>query len=88
MKIEFDNGFFKSLKKLNNPSIQKNINKVIDVIEKAIAISDIPNLKKMAGYQDYYRIRIGDYRLGISVNNHTVLFVIIGHRKDIYDIFP
>jgi mRNA-degrading endonuclease RelE of RelBE toxin-antitoxin system len=48
----------------------------------------IKNLKKLTGYDTYYRIRIGDYRLGIKVDGETVYFVVIEHRKDIYKGFP
>jgi len=35
---------------------------------------------------DYYRIRIGDYRIIYSIKEHEIkIFIIyIGHRKDIY----
>ncbi|MCA9917044.1 MAG: type II toxin-antitoxin system RelE/ParE family toxin [Anaerolineales bacterium] len=42
----------------------------------------------MQGYESYFRIRLGDYRIGIEVENQTVIFVRILHRKDIYRRFP
>lgn len=35
-----------------------------------------------------YRIRIGDYRIGIFVEGKTVEFARVVHRKDIYQQFP
>lgn len=47
------------------------------------------NISKLSGYKKYYRVRIGDYRLGIElVDKDTILFIIIGHRKDFYRYFP
>ncbi len=62
--------------------------RAIDLIEEAIFMSDIKGLKKLKGFKDAYRIRIGDYRLGIFINKDTVQFARFAHRKDIYKLFP
>jgi len=51
-------------------------------------LSDIQNLKKMQGYDTFYRIRLGDYRIGIEVVADQVILVRILHRKYIYRYFP
>jgi mRNA interferase RelE/StbE len=45
-----------------------------------------PGCKKLAHSNDYYRIRVGDYRVLYEVRDRDVLvFVIkIGHRRDVY----
>ncbi|MEH1829111.1 MAG: type II toxin-antitoxin system RelE/ParE family toxin [Nostoc sp.] len=47
----------------------------------------MPNLKKLQGYENAYRIRVGDYRIGIIFDGETVLFQRVLHRKDIYRYF-
>lgn len=42
----------------------------------------------MIGYESFYRIRIGDYRIGIEIINEVITFITIFHRKDIYNKFP
>ena len=43
----------------------------------------------MEGFTDFYRIRIGDYRVGIELeNDNSVTFLKLKHRKDIYKYFP
>jgi mRNA interferase RelE/StbE len=45
------------------------------------------NIKKLKGkYQEYYRLRIGDYRAIYSQENDRLLIIIlrIGHRSEIY----
>jgi len=43
----------------------------------------------MQGFKTFYRIRIGDYRIGIELENPTTLrFIIVLHRKNIYKKFP
>lgn len=57
-------------------------------VETAPSLHEIKNMKKLTGYDIYYRIRVGDYRIGIKVENDIVFFVVIEHRKDIYKKFP
>jgi Cytotoxic translational repressor of toxin-antitoxin stability system len=89
MNVEFDKSFSKSLDKLKDASVAHRLIGVIEQVEKASSIESIKNIKKMVGYRDYYRIRIGDYRVGFElVDEQTVLFILICHRKDIYKRFP
>lgn len=87
MNVEFLEKFYKDLNKLQTP-VKLAVAKVIEKIEKAKSISDIQNIKKLSGHKSAYRIRIGDYRIGIFVTNHSVEFARVVHRKDIYDVFP
>lgn len=44
----------------------------------------------MTGYIDKYKIGLGDYRIGITIDKQTKTLVcqIIAHRREIYRIFP
>lgn len=88
MKIEFKKSFLKELKKLKNKSLKNDIANLIAKVENAENINQIKNLKKLTGYNNYYRVRIGDYRIGIKVENKIIYFVVFEHRKDIYRSFP
>ncbi|HLO85710.1 MAG TPA: type II toxin-antitoxin system RelE/ParE family toxin [Nostocaceae cyanobacterium] len=46
------------------------------------------NIKKLKGEGNYYRLRVGDYRIGVVVTENTMIFVRVLHRKDIYRFFP
>lgn len=51
---------------------------------------DLGYLEKLKGYTDKYKIRVGDYRIGITLDQETKTLICqrIAHRKDIYRIFP
>ena len=51
-------------------------------------LSEIKNLKKMQGFLNCYRIKIGDYRIGLYFENNIVELVRLAHRKEIYKLFP
>ena len=89
MKIEFDKSFEKSLSHIHNPGILRRLKRIILQIENSQSRSELTSVKKLSGFSSYYRIKIGDYRIGLEIiHNSIVRFIIIAHRKDIYRIFP
>ncbi len=57
-------------------------------ISKYSTLSNIKNLKKLKGYDLFYRIRVDDYRIGLKADERTLVFERVLHRKDIYNLFP
>lgn len=47
-------------------------------------------VEQMKGYPNKYKIRLGPYRIGLTIvkSSKTIVFERIAHRKDIYKIFP
>lgn len=88
MKVDFKKSFLKELKKLKNKSLQNSIYNVVVQVESSTSLNQIKNLKKLAGYEFHYRIRVGDFRIGVKFENEVVFFVVFEHRKDIYKGFP
>lgn len=88
MKVQFKESFLKELKKLQNKKLKDSIYECIVQAENAGKLSEIKNLKKLKGYNIYYRIRIGDYRIGLKIEEKVIFFVVFEHRKDIYKDFP
>ena len=88
MKVEFKKTFLKDIKKLKNERLRNAIRISIVQVEAADNLSEIKNLKKLTGYDIYYRIRVGDYRIGLKLQEEVLYFVVFEHRKNIYKIFP
>ena len=89
MIVEFDKSFSKSLDKVKDSTTLQRTEKTILKLERANSLKDVKNLKKLSGFSNYYRIRIGDYRIGIEqIDKRTIRLIIIAHRKDIYKKFP
>jgi len=82
-KIEFVKSAEKALLSLPNDHMAR----IYQAIEKLIQNPFPHGYKKLQGYKNRYRIRVGIYRvLYIIENNELVIVVIkIGHRKDVYE---
>ncbi len=71
------------LKKLSDDLKEK----MIAAIE-TLAVQPRPNgCKKLKGYQDTYRIRIGNYRIVYQIKDKELLVLVLnlGKRDNIYD---
>jgi mRNA interferase RelE/StbE len=88
MNFDFENSFVRDFKKLKSKELANAISEAIKQVSQASVADDIINLKKLTGYKSAFRIRIGDYRIGVIIEKNSVLFVAFAHRKDIYKRFP
>ena len=64
------------------------VRNTIELVEQARNLQEIKNIKKIRGGNRYYRIRIGDYRIGLVLEGDTITFVRFLPRRDIYKYFP
>jgi mRNA interferase RelE/StbE len=88
VKVRYEARFEKDLNHLREPGILKRIKQVIEEVKQADTHYSLSNLKKLRGYDTFYRIRIGDYRIGIEITEEYVIFTRALHRKEIYRYFP
>ena len=88
MNVQFRSSFSKDLRNIKNRNLLNRIRETIEHIEKAQKLTDIANLKKLKGGSIYYRSRIGEYRIGLTIENNTVAFIRCLSRKEIYRYFP
>jgi mRNA interferase RelE/StbE len=88
VKSRFRKSFTRDLKKLKDPTVMKRVKVVIEELETARHLGELTNVKKVSGSGNFYRVRVGDYRLGIALEGDTVEFVRCLHRRDIYRYFP
>jgi mRNA interferase RelE/StbE len=65
MEFETSKKFDKLVYKIKDKEALKKLKNLISKISIAKTINEIPNLTPMVGYAGYYRIKAGDYRLGI-----------------------
>jgi len=86
--VEFKKSFEKDLSKLRDQTLLTRIKAVIFEIEAAENLESLSNVKKLKTAGNYYRIKVGDYRIGIVLDEATIVFVRVLHRKEVYRYFP
>ncbi len=88
MTVKIDKSYEKDTDKIRDQKLLLRIAEVIDGIKTCNKTEEIKNLKKLKGGNEYYRIKIGDYRIGIIIKTQEIIFVRFLHRKEIYRYFP
>jgi len=88
MKTDFTDPFDKDVDKIKDAKVIAKTEQAILSVENARDMRSIPKLKKLKGYRIHYRIRVGDYRIGITIEGDTVTFLRCLSRKDFYRVFP
>ncbi len=89
MKVEYRQLFLKDLKRLKKqPVYGRIVELAFEIIPNAEELKDLSNVKALQGYPNRYRIRIGDYRVGIEVHRDKVEMMRVLHRREFYRYFP
>ena len=87
MIIEIRKSFQKDALKLPT-AYQVQLSKVIDHLSRVNKLSELSSCKKLAGFKNAYRVRMGEYRIGFIFENETIELVRVLGRKEIYKYFP
>lgn len=88
MRVDFRKSFTRDLKKIKDNNLLQQVRAAIEEAEAAPNLNMISNLKQLKGEREYFRIKIGNYRIGLKLENDTFIFIRFLHRKDIYRYFP
>ena len=88
MKTGFKSSFTKDLKSIKSKTVLESVAKLIENVESAQDLRGIPEVKKLKAKRNYYRIRLGNYRVGISHEKNEITFIRCLDRKEIYRYFP
>lgn len=89
MKVLYAKALLKDLEALSrNPGVKKGLLKLIETLKAIKTLDELQHIKKIEGYDCYYRLRIGDYRLGLKLSGNTAELIRFLHRRDIYRRFP
>ncbi|MEO1673600.1 MAG: type II toxin-antitoxin system RelE/ParE family toxin [Cyanobacteria bacterium J06631_2] len=89
MQVEYRQLFLKDLKKLKKqPVYQRIYDLAFQILPTADNLKEVSNVRSLKGSANRYRIRIGDYRLGIQVSEGKIEIMRVLHRREFYRYFP
>ena len=89
MKLETRRSFTRDISRIRNQSLLDRIERKIAEMEAADAITEVSSVEKLSSWSGSdYRIRIGNYRLGVTIEDEVAILVRFGHRSDFYQSFP
>jgi mRNA interferase RelE/StbE len=87
VKFRIEKSFDRDIDRIKDKKVLRTLGTFISLIENAQTIRDIPHIKKIEGYGSYYRMKIGDYRLGMEAASvREVVLLRFLHRETFTDI--
>lgn len=88
MTVSFKNKALKDLKNIPENRKKQIIDLLFNDIQQFDNIKEIKDIVKIKSFNNYYRIRKGEYRIGLKLENDKLIVMRILHRKEIYRFFP
>lgn len=89
MRVEYRKLFLKDLKKLKKQAIYPQIYELAFTTLPSISmLQELSNIKAMVNTSNRYRIRVGNYRVGIELDHKTICIMRVLHRSEFYRYFP
>ena len=67
MKTAFKESFARDLRGLRDKKLLSRVKDAIEAVEKADSLSALPHIKKLRGEKNYFRLKVGDYRIGLAI---------------------
>ena len=88
MEISYDARFNRDMRQIRNATMTCRVEQVIKELKAGSNITEIRGVRKLRAEGRHYRIRIGNYRLGITMAGDTVILARFLPRSEIYRHFP
>jgi mRNA interferase RelE/StbE len=88
MNVEPTRQFLRDVRRLGSVQIRRRLDRVIQELIEATSITEVSGVRRIRAEGQHYRIRIGDYRLGTTMDGETVVLRRFLPRGEIYRYFP
>lgn len=88
MEIKLKSKFLKELNEIEHKYSSKIEKFVFEELPKYEKLESVGKIEKMNGYTNFFKIRFGNYRIGLKKEGNTLILETTKHRKEIYKYFP
>ncbi len=88
MEIKYKKQFLKDLASLPESYRTTVEALVFETLPNMTLFGIMQRIAKLKGKKGFYKIRVGDYRIGVFLENEFLEFKRVLHRKEIYRYFP
>ena len=87
MRLIISKEYLKNLRGVST-TVQKQAAEALDNLKNAPTFSAILHFEPIIGHKGYYRLRIGQYRIGLRWDGEKFFAERIGPRGDVYKVYP
>ena len=89
MQYRISPGYERDLRRVNNAALVRRVERKIAELASASTLGEVSGVRRLQTPRGrHYRIKVGHYRIGVTVVNGVALLVRFGHRSRFYRRFP
>jgi mRNA interferase RelE/StbE len=88
MEVSYSKKFLKQLAGVPGEIRVKIENFAFNELVSVSSVSSLGKVEKMQGYDGFYKVRFGNYRVGLVIENERITVKTVMHRREIYKFFP
>ena len=88
MQVEFTPRFSRDMRQVRSTVVRHQVIEKIRELEAANNLFDVAGVSRLTSAGRFYRIRIGNYRMGLSTESDIVILERFLPRDQIYRYFP
>ena len=88
MQVEFAPRFTRDLRQVRSADLHRQVADKIRELEAADNLLEVSGVSRMTAPGRFYRIRIGNHRLGFTMEGEVVVLLRFLPRDQIYRYFP
>lgn len=88
MRIRVKKSFLKQLAALPKDVRERIEVFVFETLPTLKSIGQSGKIEKMHGYKSCFKIRFGEYRVGIVYEDNVIVVKVVMHRREVYRFFP
>ena len=88
MIVEPSRQFSRDVRRLDSSQIRHRLNRAIQELIEAADVTEVSGIRRLQSEGRHYLVQIGDYQLGITMNDKTAILRRFLPRREIYHYFP
>lgn len=88
MKTAYRKKFLKELSHLPLKTRLMIENFAFEEMPQILSISENKKIERLKSYKNFFKVRFGNYRVGLRIEDDEIIFERVLHRKEIYKFFP
>ena len=88
MKVEPTRLFRRDVRNIGSADLRHRVEQIIEELIAASSITEVRNGRRMTARGEHYRFRIGQYRLGVTIDGDVAVLRRFLPRGELYRYFP
>ena len=88
MRVVIRTSFDRDLKKIRDSKLRDRVRAILESALHADTLREVEDVQPISGHPSHFRIRVGEFRIGVRLDGDILTFARFATRRDFYRIYP